>query len=225
MMQRYFITGTDTDVGKTYITVRLLEAGAAMGLQVQGLKPIAAGASHQEQGHWVNDDASALLMASNTGLPLSVLNPIALPLAASPHLAAAQAGASITVEDTLARLQPALEQPAGLTLVEGAGGWLVPINVHQTMADIAIALGYPVILVVGMRLGCLNHALLTLQAIRQSGLSCAGWVANTMAQPMAELVDNILSLQKRIDAPLLGIMPSDGDHRALVVGLQQLIAV
>ncbi|MFY0666132.1 MAG: dethiobiotin synthase [Natronospirillum sp.] len=225
MMQRYFVTGTDTDVGKTYVTTRLLEAGAAMGLQVQGLKPVAAGATDLEGGHWINEDAMALLGASNTGLSLPELNPIALPLAASPHLAATEAGVTLTVKDILERLQPALSRPADVTLIEGAGGWLVPINAQETMADLAVALGYPVILVVGMRLGCLNHALLTAQAIRLSGLPCVGWVANVMAHPMAQLAENITSIEQRLEAPCLGTVRSNGDHLDLVDGLQRHLVV
>lgn len=225
MMRRYFITGTDTDVGKTYVTTRLLEAGAAMGLQVQGLKPVAAGATDREDGHWINEDATALLSASNTGLPLRELNPIALPLAASPHLAARETGVDLTVSNIMERMQPALSRPADITLIEGAGGWLVPINAKETMADLAVTLGYPVILVVGMRLGCLNHALMTAQAIRLSGLPCVGWVANVLAHPMAQLTENITSLEQRLDAPCLGTVRSHGNHLDLVDGLRRVIVV
>lgn len=224
MTHRYFITGTDTDVGKTYITTRLLAAGAALGLRVQGIKPIAAGAVKQH-GQWVNDDAAALQAASNTELPLAHLNPVVLPLAASPHLAAAQAGQPLSVTSTVAALQPALSQGADITLVEGAGGWLVPINHQESMADLALALNLPVIMVVAMRLGCLNHALLTAQGIQQSGLTCAGWIANSPADPMPLLAENLHTLEQRLSAPCLGVMPPDGDHRYLLGGVRKLLVV
>lgn len=198
----YFVTGTDTDVGKTLISCALLHGFAAQGKRVVGMKPIAAGCD--EQG--VNEDVRLLCAASNVLLGRGQVNPYCFEQAVAPHLAARFIGVRIN----LARIVESYRELAGqadVVIVEGAGGFCVPLNDEQDSVDMAVKLKLPVILVVGMRLGCLNHALLTVQAIHASGLLLAGWVANCVDGQMAMLNENIAALQQRIDAPLLGIVP------------------
>lgn len=198
----YFITGTDTGVGKTLISCALLHGFAAQGKRVAGFKPVAAGCD--EEGH--NDDAMALRAASTVQLTYGQVNPYCFMQAAAPHLAAQFVGVSISLERIMASFSE-LNAQSDLVIVEGAGGFRVPLNARQDSADLAQKLGLPVILVVGMRLGCLNHALLTTEAISVRGLMLAGWVANVVDENMAMLDENITALQQRIAAPLLGIVP------------------
>lgn len=204
MSQAYFVTGTDTGVGKTLISSALLQAFSQSGKSVVGMKPVAAGcnALHCE-------DVEALCAASTVVAPGEWVNPYALPLPVAPHLAAQQAGIALELTSMLHAFRQ-LQTLAEVVIVEGVGGWMVPFNDTQSSADLAQQLGLPVILVVGMRLGCLNHALLTAQAIQQHGLRLAGWVANRIDPKMALFDENVQSLQTRIHAPLLGIVP----HRA-----------
>ncbi|HLP98865.1 MAG TPA: dethiobiotin synthase [Sideroxyarcus sp.] len=198
----YFITGTDTGVGKTLVSCALLHAYAAQGKQVAGLKPVAAGCGEDEQ----NDDAKALRAASTMPLTYGQVNPYCFPHAIAPHLAARHAGARID----FARIMASYRELAGQAdevIVEGAGGFCVPLNEKQDSVDLAVQLALPVILVVGMRLGCLNHALLTVRAIAASQLACAGWVANVLDADMPALQENIDALRERITAPLLGVIP------------------
>lgn len=206
---RYFITGTDTGVGKTLVTAALLLAAREQGLRAVGLKPVAAGCS-RIGGRLVNDDALLLQRCASEPLDYPQVNPVALEPAIAPHLAAARAKLELQV----AALAAAVAQVSGgrhdVVLVEGAGGWLVPLNARESLADLAAALGFPVILVVAMRLGCLNHALLTAQAIRAGGLPLAGWVANVTGPPMDALDDNLRTLEQRLPAPRLGTVPHLG---------------
>jgi len=198
----YFVTGTDTGVGKTLIACALLYAFAAQGRQVAGFKPVAAGCD--EDGH--NEDARALRAASTMQPTYGQVNPYCFEPAIAPHLAARFSGVRIE----LSRILNSFHELAGQAdevIAEGAGGFLVPLNEKQDGADLAQQLGLPVIMVVGMRLGCLNHALLTLRAIAASGLKCAGWVANVVDEQMPALQENIDTLRERIDAPLLGRVP------------------
>lgn len=195
----YFVTGTDTGVGKTLISCALLHAFAAQGKKVAGMKPVAAGC----EGDALNEDVQALRAATNIMASLGQINPYSLPLAVAPHLAAQHAGVRINLERIDKSFQELASQ-AEVVIVEGAGGFLVPLNDKQDMADLAAKLELPVIVVVGMRLGCLNHALLTVRAIEASGLQCAGWIANVIDAHMPFLPENIASLQQRIAAPLLG---------------------
>lgn len=198
----YFITGTDTGVGKTLISCALLHALAQQGLNVAGFKPVAAGCDEDDH----NEDALALRAASTVQLTYGQLNPYCFVPALAPHIAARFTGVRIE----LSRIMNSYRELAGQTdevIVEGAGGFLVPLNEKQDGADLAKELGLPVIVVVGMRLGCLNHALLTVRAIAESGLECAGWVANAVEPGMPALKENIEALQSRIDAPLLGVVP------------------
>ena len=198
----YFVTGTDTGVGKTLISCALLHAIAEQGRRVAGFKPVAAGCDENEH----NEDALALCAASTEQLACEQVNPYCFAPAIAPHLAAEFSG--IRIE--LSRILDAYRELSGQVdevVVEGAGGFLVPLNEQQDSADLAQLLGLPVVLVVGMRLGCLNHALLTVRAIAGSGLECAGWVANVVEAGMPALQQNIDTLRNRIDAPLLGVVP------------------
>jgi len=206
MKQTFFITGTDTAVGKTLIANALLRIAHEQGLSTLGLKPVAAG-SYQRGDIYVNDDAWELLQNSTVDVEYAAVNPIALREPMAPHIAAEREAVSL-------RAQPltdhCLQQSAkaDFCVIEGAGGWLVPLNSTESMADIAVGLGCPVILVVGMRLGCINHALLTAAAIEQSGLQLAGWVANHVDPDMAVAAQNVSTLCERIAAPLLGEVPA-----------------
>jgi dethiobiotin synthetase len=198
----YFVTGTDTGVGKTLVSCALLHAIAAQDRRVAGFKPVAAGCDENEQ----NEDALALCAASSVSLACEQINPYCFAPAIAPHLAADFSGMRIELSYILDAYRELAAQ-ADEIVVEGAGGFLVPLNERQDSADLAQQLNLPVILVVGMRLGCLNHALLTMRAIAGSGLKCAGWVANVVEQGMPALQQNIDTLRERIDAPLLGVVP------------------
>ena len=201
----FFVTGTDTDVGKTLITAGLLVAAKNLGLTTAALKPLAAGCEKTEQG-LRNSDALILQSAMTESFIYEQINPIALQAAIAPHIAAQQEKRSISADRLSGFCRGSLRM-ADLTLIEGAGGWRVPINPRETMADVAKHLQLPVILVVGMRLGCLNHALLTFEAIVRDGLPVAGWVANCVDADMPVLQENIDSLRQRLPVPCLGVVP------------------
>ncbi|MBM4196824.1 MAG: dethiobiotin synthase [Gammaproteobacteria bacterium] len=205
-MRQYFVTGTDTGVGKTLVTAALLAAAHHRGLRTLALKPVAAGCEIRG-GEWMNDDARLLRERATTALDYAAVNPVALRLAMAPHLAARAEGRELAVAPLAAHCREVARHAHDLLLAEGAGGWLVPLNERETMADLAAALGWPVVLVVGMRLGCLNHALLTAGTIRAAGLRLAGWVANCIDPDMAARDGNIAALRERLPAPLLGIVP------------------
>jgi dethiobiotin synthetase len=201
----FFVTGTDTGVGKTLVTVALIRALVERGVRTAAMKPVAAGTIETPQGPR-NDDALELLAASNVKSTYEDVNPWLLSIPASPHLAARHDGVSIGV-DKIVTAYGRLAATSDIVMVEGAGGWLAPISSVATMADIAEKLALPVVLVVGMRLGCLNHALLTREAIRARGLPFAGWIANRMQSEMALVDANIDSLASRFGAAPLGIVP------------------
>ncbi|MDP3834251.1 MAG: dethiobiotin synthase [Hydrogenophaga sp.] len=200
-----FVTGTDTGVGKTLVSAALLHTLAHHHRRVVGMKPVAAGLI-DHQGHRVSEDVLALRAASSVAVPPELDNPVALPDAMAPHLAAKRAGRTVTVSELLIAYR-ALRERADVVVVEGAGGWRVPVNDHETLADLAKAIGAPVVLVVGLRLGCLNHALLTAEAIRADGLPLAGWVANAIDPDMACRDENIDTLRRWLPAPWLGTVP------------------
>lgn len=203
----FFVTGTDTGVGKTYAACALLRAASAAGLSTLGLKPVAAGCEETDGG-LRNEDALALMAASTVALPYAQVNPFALRAALAPHIAAAQEGRRLRSAQITGLVRGALMQGrADFTLVEGAGGWRVPLNENETLADVARELALPVLLVVGIRLGCINHALLTAEAIRHDGLRLAGWVANAIDPQMEAQQENIDTLRERLAAPLLGVVP------------------
>ena len=218
-----FVTGTDTGVGKTLIAAALLRALAGRGLRAVGMKPVAAGCSPTAQG-LRNEDATILLGASNVAAPIDLINPYRFEPAIAPHIAAAQAGVTISlsrIDDAYA----ALSAMAHWVVVEGAGGILVPLNDHEDFADLARLLELPVLLVVGMRLGCLNHALLTAQAIRARGLRLSGWVANCLEADLPALEENVQALRCRLKVPLLGTLPFGTRDAALAASLIDLDAV
>lgn len=200
-MTAFFVTGTDTGVGKTFVSCALLQAMARRHPRVVGMKPVAAGLVQTQDG-WDSEDAIALRAASTVRVPPALDNPVRLPDPLSPHLAAERAGTRIDIAHLVA-CQRELAQHADAMVVEGAGGFLVPLSPTHTGADLAQALGLPVLLVVGLRLGCLNHALLSAEAIRARGLTLAGWVANRIDPGMAAADDNIAFLRQRLGAPLL----------------------
>lgn len=227
-MVAYFVTGTDTGVGKTRVSATLIHALRQAGhARVVGMKPVAAGCDWVPDGspaggHWLNEDVAALRAASSLHVPPVFDNPYALPDPLSPHLAARHVGATIDLDHIEASFH-ALRQHADAVVVEGAGGFIVPLcepdpgaadggadtDQWATSADLAQRLGLPIILVVGLRLGCLNHALLTQEAILSRGLTLAGWVANHIDPDMAELEANVATLRARLHAPLLGHLPHD----------------
>jgi dethiobiotin synthetase len=201
----FFITGTDTGVGKTLVAVALTRALVAQGQRVAVMKPVAAGTVSTPPGEF-NDDALELLAASNVRAAYQDVNPWLLKTPASPHLAARADGVSIGHEP-IAGAFTRLAAASDLVVVEGAGGWLAPISDHETMADVAEKLALPVIIVVGVRLGCLNHALLTRDALRGRGLTFAGWVANKLATEMPLAEANIATLSGRFGVPPLAVVP------------------
>jgi len=216
MMRGYFVTGTDTEVGKTFAAAALLARAGSQGLRTAAWKPIAAGAQATEQG-LRNDDALSLMAACNQQLPYEVVNPVCLAPAIAPHIAAVEEGVELSVANLVPAFQPIVACGAEFFLVEGAGGWRVPLNEKETFADLAIALGLPVVLVVAMRLGCINHALLSAEAVVRDGLQLAGWIANQpTASRMARCGENLETLRHLLPAPLLGELPyiSGSDFRA-----------
>ncbi|MCW5254924.1 dethiobiotin synthase [Verminephrobacter aporrectodeae subsp. tuberculatae] len=193
-----FVTGTDTGVGKTLVAAGLLHALARRHRRVVGMKPVAAGLD----GNGDSEDASALRAASTLAVPAALDNPVLLADPLSPHIAAQRAGVRIDVS-ALVRSYQALAAQADAVVVEGAGGFHVPLSDSATGADLAQALALPVVLVVGLRLGCLSHALLTAEAIRSRGLALAGWVANRVHPAMDAVDENITYLRTHLGAPLL----------------------
>lgn len=203
-MNSVFVTGTDTDVGKTRISVALIEVLQQQGKQVAAMKPIASGCDLTIDG-LRNDDALQLSEQANVDLPYELMNPYAFVPAIAPHIAAEQVDITIDVAVIKQNFDLILQQ-SDVIVVEGAGGWLVPLNSTQTMADLAIHLNLPVILVVDIRLGCINHALLTIKAIESSGLQVEGWVANNFGQN-PQSIEIVETLMQRILAPCLGNVP------------------
>lgn len=206
MPQRYFITGTDTEIGKTTIAAGLLHAARKHGLTTAAVKPVAAGCKSTSEG-LRNDDALTLQAECSPPLSYEVLNPVALAPPIAPHIAAREAGLELTAARLASGCFKVFERGADLTLVEGAGGWRVPLNDQETLADLAIELDVPVIMVVGLRLGCINHALLTAEAIAADGLKLAGWVANQVDPQMDRQQHNLQTLKALLQAPCLGVVP------------------
>ena len=204
-MKGVFVAGTDTEVGKTLFSAALLLRLGAAGVRAAACKPVAAGCRH-EGGRLVNGDAALLAATAPVARPLEVVNPVALEPPIAPHIAAAEAGIELRAA-TLAAACREAGAGADFLLVEGAGGWRVPLGPAETLADVPRLLGLPVVLVVGLRLGCLNHALLSAEAIRADGLELAGWIANPLAPEMPRLEENIATLGERLGAPMLARLP------------------
>ncbi len=200
--QPYFVIGTDTGVGKTYFSQRLIQHFVAQGCKTIGMKPVASGFDPLPNGEWENEDVAQLCAASNVTAPMDLINPYAFRPAIAPHIAAAEAGVSIEI-DTICSAYDNLAKRSELVVVEGAGGLMVPLNNEQTLLHLVKALQLPVILVVGMRLGCINHALLTMQVLEAHGVAVAGWVANHIDPAMSRQQENLKTLQSLIKTPLL----------------------
>ena len=226
-MKGFFIAGTDTDIGKTRVAAALLHAYAGLGYRVVGMKPVAAGAEPVD-GAWVNQDVAVLAAAGNVVAAQELRNPYLFREAIAPHLAAERKGVRIEIPRIRAAFD-ALASQADLVVVEGVGGFLVPLSNHKDAGDLAVALELPLILVVGMRLGCINHALLTRDAIAARGLKLAGWVANRIDPAMAAYDENLASLKQRLAAPLLAelphLAPAEPQRLAHFLPPQKLVAL
>ena len=206
MIKSFFVTGTDTDVGKTAVAAAMLVALQAQGKTTAAIKPVAAGAQQMSVGPR-NEDGLILQRYQTAELPYEQVNPVLLQQPLSPHIAAARQQRRLTVSQLVAYCRGMMLQPADVLLIEGAGGWRVPINAVETLAGLPRELNTPVILVVGMRLGCLNHAVLTAEAIRHDGLQVVGWVANQVDPQMAEVEANIATLRERLPGQFMGHVP------------------
>lgn len=206
MKQRFFIAGTDTGIGKTWVTCLLLRQLQLEGYAVLGIKPVASGGTVRA-GKVCNEDALLLGQFSSVQLPYEQTNPFQFTTPVSPNFAAAIEQRTLTSEDIVAACEAAYLSEYDVMLVEGVGGWLAPLNHQETMADVAKRLNFPIILVIGLRLGCLNHALLTYESILHKGLNVAGWVGNQIEPDMLCLEENINFLQQKIAAPCFGIVP------------------
>lgn len=192
----FFITGTDTEVGKTHVACQLIEQYVSQGQKVIGMKPVAAGCV-LVNSVWINEDVQRLTEASNVDAPLTLVNPYCFNEPIAPHLAAEKAGVTIEI-DAIVKAFKQLQTMADVVIVEGAGGFLVPLNESQDMADLAAALDIPIVLVVGLKLGCINHSLLTVEAIKARGLSLHGWVANHIDPEMDMQKENIQTISKQL---------------------------
>ena len=206
MKRGIFVTGTDTGVGKTVAACALVHALRARGIRVSPMKPVAAGASTID-GALANDDSVALLHAARWPADaLADVTPVLLAEPMAPHIAAQRSGARIERGPIFAALER-LASRGDFAVIEGVGGFMVPLAPGFDAPDLAREMGFPVVLVVGLRLGCLNHALLTARAIAAEGLPLAGWIANTLDPAMTALDENVATLRERLGAPLLGILP------------------
>ena len=203
----FFVTGTDTEVGKTLVSGALILKLRKAGIRTIGFKPVVAGTYVDASGQKVNEDLEALRIASGLNSQEYKLCPFVLDLAAAPHLVAQKDNVHLDATLILDEFN-ALTSAFDSVVVEGAGGFLVPLNEQEDLGDVAQAMDLPVILVVGMHLGCINHALLTCEAIVSRQLTIAGWVANTLSEEMPLLAENIQTLKDRIFAPFLGLVPT-----------------
>lgn len=211
-VDRLFVTGTDTGVGKTVVSAALLHAFRAHGRRAVGMKPVASGCERAPEG-WRNEDALALQAASDPRPPYDDVNPYALPAPLAPEIAARDAGVDVqlgVLVSAFERLHPL----ADMVLVEGVGGWAAPLTATLDQRHLVQELRLPVVLVVGMRLGCISHALLTAEAIARDGLPLAGWVANIIDPKTSRLEENLATLAERLPAPCLGRVPKLKHARA-----------
>ncbi|MGX2039086.1 dethiobiotin synthase [Methylocaldum sp. MU1018] len=207
-----FVTGTDTGVGKTLVSVGLMRLLQGAGLTVAGMKPVATGACWRD-GRLVNEDALSLQANASIRLDYNQVNPFVFEPPVSPHIAAKKAGRDIDFRH-ICRIYEELAEAADCVVVEGVGGWEVPLNERQRVTDLALALDLPVLLVVGLRLGCLNHALLTRRAIESSGADCLGWVANRIERDFLFFAENLETLENSLGWPLLAALPFYGERMA-----------
>jgi len=204
MNRSCFVTGTDTEIGKTWCTLALIQYLKNQGLRVAGMKPIASGCHSTETG-LTNSDAEQILQLTELSVPYDWVNPYAFEPPIAPHLAAAQVGQTIELENIITKYE-LLSAQADAVVIEGVGGWRVPMNANQSLKDIVLALQVPVILVVGLRLGCINHALLTAETIIGDGCTLAGWIANPI-DPNFDAQGSIDTLTEYLTVPLLAQMP------------------
>ena len=214
MTHTFFVTGTNTEVGKTYVTAALLAAAAERGMATAAVKPVASGCELTEEG-LRNSDALTLQQAMTLDLPYQQVNPVALEPAIAPHIAAYEARKMLDPSRLAGVCRGVMSSAADFVLIEGAGGWRVPLSPRAMLSDLPKELQLPVILVVGMELGCINHALLTAEAIRRDGLQLAGWVGNFVREGMVRAEENLATLNGLLPAPCLGVIPFDeaADYR------------
>ena len=205
-MIKLFITGTDTNVGKTHISVCLLEEFSKIGLATLGMKPVASGCK-KENDMLINQDAINLMRASSVKVSYHLVNPFSFEQAIAPHIAAKQENYLLTKEKIKLAILRMLKIPSDITLIEGVGGWYTPINEYELMSDVITSMKLPVILVVGLKLGCLNHSILTALAIKEAKLPFIGWIGNCIDPNMQAMSENIESLKSLLAAPCLGIVP------------------
>nr|WP_272907148.1 dethiobiotin synthase [Pseudohongiella sp. O18] len=201
-----FVTGTDTEVGKTRVAAALLAAARQRELNTAAMKPVASGCEEID-GELRNEDALTLQRFCSAPLSYQEINPVALRSAIAPHLAAAEQGRSLSLSRLVGLARGVLMAPADFTVIEGAGGWRVPLNSREMLSSLAVELKLPVVLVVGIRLGCINHAVLTAEAIRADGVPLAGWVANHLSEADEVADANVATLQSLLPGPLLGVLP------------------
>lgn len=223
--KRFFVTGTDTDAGKTLVTQGLLRACKLQGLTTLALKPVAAGCEQTVDG-LRNDDALKLQAEATLALSYDQVNPVAFAPPIAPHIAAEKAGVQLSADRLAGYCNGALLNKVDVAFIEGAGGWRVPLNHRETLARLPMVLQTPVIFVVGMKLGCINHALMTIECIQRDGLPIAGWIANQIDPHMSEFDHNLATLKAMIPAPCLGVVPwmetIDLDRVAAVLDTSQL---
>jgi dethiobiotin synthetase len=208
-MSNIFITGTDTGIGKTHVAVTLIKLFNQQGYETFGIKPIASGCSLNDTGKLVNEDALLLQEASSIKRSYDTVNPIAFKQPIAPHLAAKKSGVVLTASNVADKLNQSIQSEADVNIIEGVGGWAVPLNDREQVADVICSLKIPCILVVGIKLGCLNHAILTTQNMVQRQVPYIGWVANCLDPEALEVLGNIESLTSYISAPCLGVVAHD----------------
>jgi dethiobiotin synthetase len=220
MEKGYFITGTDTNAGKTWATIALMRYFKQQGKSVVGMKPVASGCSMQDGGQLKNEDALLIQENASIQIAYNLINPYAYELPVSPHIAGINNPVNLA---TIVDRFNALKELAEIVLIEGAGGWYAPLNEHEDISDLVKALALPVIIVVAIRLGCINHAKLTWQAIQRSGIPCAGWIAVCIDPDMLSRDENIHTIKTALKVPLLGVLPymvrADFDLLARQLGL------
>jgi dethiobiotin synthetase len=203
----FFVTGTDTEVGKTLASGALILKLREQGTHAIGFKPVVAGTYQDATGKILNEDVETLRIASNLGSDELSLCPYVLDQPAAPHLVAARQGLKLEMDVMLQSFRK-IQNQADCVVVEGAGGLLIPLNDQKDLSDFAEEIHLPVILVVGMKLGCINHALLTYEAIKARNFNMAGWIANTLTSEMPLLQENLQTLKTRIAVPFLGLIPA-----------------
>jgi dethiobiotin synthetase len=217
----YFITGTDTNAGKTFAMCCLLQAAKKRGLSTAAVKPIAAGGILTSEG-LKNEDALQLQKNSTLALSYKEINPLCLEHAIAPHIAAMHEQVSVKASELAEYCSRVIDKKADLTLIEGAGGWMVPLNQQEFISDTVKALNVPVILIVGMKLGCLNHALLTVKALQEDGLILQGWIANQLDPEMPAFEENLDTLRSKIKAPLITTIPWAYDSETSDLGINAI---